>query len=117
MTKIRTVRGREVPRTPPWKAMLSVAAIGAVVIAVGVHVGSGAIAVVGASCLVVAAGGFLVPGFREQRKPQQVDRESYAGFVLSLLRGPAASQRYDAGQGGETERHADRSEHKPRPED
>lgn len=86
VSEIRRIRGREVPASPPWKGMAVVAALGLAVMLLGLAVDSSLLAVLGGVSLALAGLGFLVPAYRDRRAPQQVDRESSFGFVLSLLR-------------------------------
>jgi hypothetical protein len=62
---------------------------------VGVGLSVGVVGLLSSSNIVIAVGavlafsavvGFLVPGLRYVHEPQQVDRESYLGFVAGLLR-------------------------------
>jgi hypothetical protein len=66
--------------------------LGVAVAVVGVALDSGLAVTVGATLALLSALGFLVPGFRDVRPPQRVDRESYIGFVLNVFRTtPSAS--------------------------
>ena len=71
--------------------------VGAAVAVVGLAFDSGLVAAIGVTMAVLSVLGFLVPGFRDVRSPQRVDRESYAGFLLSLFR---TTPRSAASRGG-----------------
>jgi hypothetical protein len=86
MAKVRRIRGRPVPATPPWKTMGLVILVGGMVALLGLAFDSVAMVTVGVTAAILSVLGFLVPGFRDVRTPQRVDRESYAGFVLNLFR-------------------------------
>jgi hypothetical protein len=86
VTKVRRIRGRPVPATPPWKTMGLVTVVGAAVAVVGLALDSGVVLTIGVAMAILSILGFLVPGFRDVRSPQRVDRESYTGFVLNLFR-------------------------------
>jgi hypothetical protein len=81
---------------------------------VGVGLSVGVVGLLSSSNIVIAVGavlafsavvGFLVPGLRYVHEPQQVDRESYLGFVAGLLRDrrdperPLAAAAAPAGKG------------------
>jgi hypothetical protein len=93
MAMVRRIRGRPVPATPPWKTMGLVILVGGTVAVIGLAFDSGVVVTIGVTAAVLSVLGFLVPGFRDVRTPQRVDRESYAGFILSLVRTtPSASE-------------------------
>ena len=66
--------------------MLLLVLVGVVVAALGVVFESEFVFAVGVAFAALSPFGFLVPGFREVRSPQRVDRESYFGFVLNVFR-------------------------------
>jgi hypothetical protein len=66
--------------------MALVCVIGVTTVLLAVVIDSSALALLGSAFVVLAALGFLVPGFRDRRPVQRVDRESYFGFVLNLFR-------------------------------
>ena len=66
--------------------MLVLVLVGVVVTALGLVFDSELVFAVGVMLAALSAFGFLVPGFRDVRRPQRVDRESDFGFVLNLFR-------------------------------
>jgi hypothetical protein len=85
MSEIRRVRDHPVSATPPWKAMGLIVGVGLSVGLVGLLTGSNVVVAVGVVLAFSAVVGFLVPGLRYVHQPQQIDRESYFGFLLGLL--------------------------------
>jgi hypothetical protein len=65
--------------------MLVLVLVGVVVAALGLVFESEFVIAVGVTLAALSPLGFLVPGFREVRSPERVDRESYFGFVLNLF--------------------------------
>jgi hypothetical protein len=83
---IRRVHGHPVPAKPPWKVMGLIVGVGLGVVLLGILSSSNVMIAIGAVLAFSAVLGFLVPGLRYVHQPQQVDRESYFGFVVGLLR-------------------------------
>jgi hypothetical protein len=84
--RVRKVRGQPIRAAPPWKVMGATAGVGLVIVGIGVALNSSVVVLVGTLIVAATLFGFAVPGFRDVRERQTVDRESYFGFVANLFR-------------------------------
>jgi hypothetical protein len=66
--------------------MVSVLLVGIAIAVGGLFLDSELVATAGLILAGISVFGFLLPGLRDVRPAQQVDRESYFGFVANLFR-------------------------------